>query len=186
MKQNSKPCAGTTKKLESLANFCTYSLWLGMQGAKKRRDCLNLFTSATHLREWLLPQTHAKYLWTQYVESGYDHLLTPSLSRIDPSGNYSPLNCQLLTRFEVSIKNNINPNCGKRKHDMTLPTGVSPLSRHEKPWYAVGGSVLSTQLNFPQLLTKDLAEALDYNARKRTAIIYFLDTEGVLFPDAWR
>jgi hypothetical protein len=186
LKTKSTPCAGTTKKRESLANFCTYSIWLGMQGAKKRRGCNNLFASAEAFRQWILPQGIAQALWNEYVASGYQEHLTPSVSRIDPEGDYAPLNCQVLTQREARIKHNLNPNCGKRLEYTDLPRGVSQITKSKKPWYSVGGSFLATKLDFPLLLTNNLEEAIEYNTRKRTAIIFFLDQEGVLFPDSWR
>ena len=80
------------------------SLYARQKACSKRRGhpCPSYVFEA--FEEWIISQPNFKYLYDQWVVSGYERRLSPSVDRIDDGKGYSLKNIRLVTWFENYMK----------------------------------------------------------------------------------
>lgn len=110
-----KECRALTKK-ERGYSFdgvitATYSNQRG--NSKRRNDIMPTYTR-NELHKWCISDTKYMTLFNDWIESGYEKDLKPSIDRLDDYKGYSFDNIQVMTwkennnRYDQDIKNGIN------------------------------------------------------------------------------
>ena len=129
-------CSVCTREKTSLAHKSKFGLVNGIYSnqklnSKKRGHTPPLY-SVKELREWLYDNKKYHLLYTQWVESEYDKLLTPSCDRIDDSLGYDFDNITVMTWGENRAKGYRDVRSKKLHNPSLLNGGHSPIDKMSK------------------------------------------------------
>lgn len=90
-----------------------------MQRLKSKKRGKPMPTYTWHqLRNWIDQQPNAQQIWNDWVQSGYQQDLCPSIDRIDDNQWYTLSNIQLLTAKDNRTKGH------QARYDGTLSSGI--------------------------------------------------------------
>jgi hypothetical protein len=169
------------RKFQSLENYVTYSMWLGLSGLVKRVNKVNYFTPDS-LRAFILSQPDAQTIWQNFVNSNWNTKFAPCLDRIAPTDDFGPETTQLTTNWLSKLKHAINPH--EVENDSTGVRGVcyQPTAINKQKKFLVRIPTTGGKLfNFSTKWFKTVEEAQAYRTLYDEKLKDFLTLNNVKF-----